>query len=89
MNSRASSTARGPSTCRAPRGEVAFERRRLRLLADGPLVLDDFNLTCMPGETVAMVGRTASGKTHGRRLLSRFYDVTGGASRSTATTCAT
>jgi ATP-binding cassette subfamily B protein len=46
---------------------------------DGPLILDDFTLHLRPGETVAMVGRTASGKTTVSRLLPRFYDVTGGA----------
>jgi ATP-binding cassette subfamily B protein len=45
----------------------------------GPPVLRDFNLHLAPGETVAMVGRTATGKTTVSRLLSRFYDVTGGA----------
>jgi ATP-binding cassette subfamily B protein len=46
--------------------------------ADGPLVLEDLDLHLQPGETVAMVGRTASGKSTVARLLSRFYDVTGG-----------
>lgn len=45
----------------------------------GPPVLSDFNLHLAPGETVAMVGRTASGKSTVSRLLTRFYDVTGGA----------
>lgn len=45
----------------------------------GPPVLRDFNLHLRAGETVAMVGRTATGKTTVSRLLSRFYDVTGGA----------
>ena len=45
---------------------------------DGPPVLSSFSLRLAPGETVAMVGRTASGKTTVSRLLPRFYDVTGG-----------
>jgi ATP-binding cassette subfamily B protein len=49
--------------------------------ATGPLVLDDFNLHLKPGETVAMVGRTASGKTTVSRLLPRFYDVDAGSVR--------
>jgi ATP-binding cassette, subfamily B, bacterial len=46
---------------------------------DGPPVLSNFSLQLAPGETVAMVGRTATGKTTVSRLLPRFYDVTGGA----------
>jgi len=45
---------------------------------DGPPVLRDLNLHLQPGETVAMVGRTASGKTTVSRLLPRFYDVDSG-----------
>ena len=37
--------------------------------------------TCTPGETVAIVGRTGSGKSTVARLLPRFYDVTAGAVR--------
>ncbi len=46
---------------------------------DGPLVLDRCSLHLRPGETVAMVGRTASGKSTVSRLLPRFYDVDEGA----------
>jgi len=42
-------------------------------------VLDDLDLTIAPGETVALVGRTASGKSTVARLLPRFYDVDAGA----------
>ncbi len=47
----------------------------------GPLVLDHFDLHLTPGETVALVGRTGSGKSTVARLLTRFYDVTAGAVR--------
>src|SRR6185437_5694637 len=46
---------------------------------DGALVLDHFDLHVRPGETVAVVGRTGSGKSTVARLLTRFYDVTDGA----------
>jgi ATP-binding cassette subfamily B protein len=49
--------------------------------ADGPPVLDHFTLAVEPGETVALVGRTGSGKSTVIRLLMRFYDVTGGSVR--------
>jgi ATP-binding cassette subfamily B protein len=46
--------------------------------ANGPPVLKDLSLHLRPGETVALVGRTASGKTTISRLLPRFYDVKSG-----------
>jgi ATP-binding cassette subfamily B protein len=61
-------------------GEVEFDAVDFAY-ADGRLVLDDFSLHLRPGETVAMVGRTASGKTTVSRLLPRFYDVDAGAVR--------
>ena len=39
------------------------------------LVLADFDLHIQPGQTVAIVGRTGSGKSTVARLLTRFYDV--------------
>jgi ATP-binding cassette subfamily B protein len=42
---------------------------------DGPQVLDRFDLVIEPGESVALVGATGSGKTTVARLLPRFYDV--------------
>jgi ATP-binding cassette subfamily B protein len=58
-------------------GDVSFEAVRFAY-GDGTEVLRDFTLHLRPGETVAMVGRTASGKTTVSRLLPRFYDVTAG-----------
>jgi len=46
---------------------------------ENPKVLDGFDLHLAPGETVALVGRTGSGKSTVARLLTRFYDVGGGA----------
>ena len=58
-------------------GDVRFEAVDFRY-GDGPLVLSELSLHLSPGETVAMVGRTASGKTTISRLLPRFYDVSAG-----------
>ncbi|MBR0293716.1 MAG: ABC transporter ATP-binding protein, partial [Acidaminococcaceae bacterium] len=41
-------------------------------------VLDHINLTIKPGETVAIMGSTGSGKTTLINLIPRFYDVTEG-----------
>lgn len=40
-----------------------------------PTVLRGFSLSVAPGETMAIVGRTGSGKSTIIRLLPRFYDV--------------
>ncbi|MFF8383301.1 ABC transporter ATP-binding protein [Streptomyces kanasensis] len=48
---------------------------------DGRPVLDGFSLTIRPGETVAVVGASGSGKSTVSLLVPRFYDVTGGAVR--------
>jgi len=42
-------------------------------------VLRNINLTIKPGQLVALVGRTGSGKTSIANLLLRFYDPTAGA----------
>jgi ATP-binding cassette subfamily B protein len=44
-------------------------------------ILSHLNLHLRPGETVAMVGRTGSGKSTVARVLARFYDATGGSVR--------
>ena len=47
------------------------------------------HLHVKPGETIAFVGHTGAGKTTITSLISRGYEVTAGAIRSTATTSAT
>jgi ATP-binding cassette subfamily B protein len=57
-------------------GEVRFRHVDFAYREDAEqLVLADFNLAVASGETVAVVGRTGSGKSTVARLLSRFYDV--------------
>jgi ATP-binding cassette subfamily B protein len=46
---------------------------------NGAEILKDFDAHIAPGETVALVGRTGSGKSTVARLMTRFYDVSGGA----------
>lgn len=63
-----------------PRGEVEFDGVRFGY-AGSPPVLDGFSLRLRPGDTVALVGRTGSGKSTVARLINRFYDVDDGAVR--------
>ena len=60
------------------RGDVRFENVRFAYREDTPAVLEDFDLHLRPGETVALVGRTGSGKSTVARLIPRFYDVSEG-----------
>lgn len=57
---------------------VEFDDVRFGYDEDRP-VLDGFSLTIEPGETVALVGASGSGKSTVSMLLPRFYDVTHGA----------
>ncbi|MCU1373546.1 MAG: Lipid export ATP-binding/permease protein msbA [Actinomycetia bacterium] len=59
-------------------GDVHFDHVDFAY-ANGTQVLRGFDLRLRPGETVALVGRTGSGKSTVARLLGRSYDVTGGA----------
>jgi ATP-binding cassette subfamily B protein len=65
----------------APHGaEVRFDGVRFGF-DEGSPVLDDFDLHVAPGASVALVGRTGSGKSTVAALLTRFYDVQAGAVR--------
>lgn len=59
------------------RGAVSFRDVRFGYGGDAD-VLRGFSLDISPGETIALVGETASGKSTVARLLPRFYDVRGG-----------
>ena len=48
-------------------------------------VLKQFSISVEPGETVALVGTSGSGKTTVVQLLERFYDVEIGEVRTTMT----
>jgi ATP-binding cassette subfamily B protein len=73
-----------PATIARPEGRVEFRGVVFGYPrgADGHdrgLVLDAVDLTVVPGETLALVGATGSGKSTIGRLLPRFYDVNSGA----------
>ncbi|MEE8569445.1 MAG: ABC transporter ATP-binding protein [Candidatus Bathyarchaeia archaeon] len=59
------------------KGEVLFENVSFEYIK-GKLVLENINLTVQPGETIAILGATGSGKSTMIYLLPRFYDVTSG-----------
>ena len=59
------------------RGEVVFDRVRFSY-DDGQPVLQDISFVCRPGQAVALLGSTGSGKTSLVNLLPRFYEYTGG-----------
>ncbi len=59
------------------KGELRFENVQFSY-GNGAPVLDGLDLVLRPGEAVAVVGPTASGKTTIARLIPRFYDVDGG-----------
>jgi ATP-binding cassette, subfamily B, multidrug efflux pump len=59
-------------------GRVAFDDVTFRYFAGGEPVLDHVSFTAEPGETVALLGATGSGKTTIINLLPRFYDASEG-----------
>ena len=58
-------------------GEVVFENVSFAYDGSGT-VLDDINFTSKPGQKVALLGYTGSGKTSLVSLLPRFYEVSEG-----------
>lgn len=60
------------------KGEVKFDHVSFYYDPEKP-VLNDVNFTARPGQTIALVGATGAGKSTIVNLISRFYDVCGGA----------
>ena len=65
-----------PIRCR-----VEFDGVSFRYPGDEREVLHDISFCAEPGQTVAILGTTGSGKSTLVNLLPRFYDVTGGSVR--------
>jgi ATP-binding cassette subfamily B multidrug efflux pump len=59
-------------------GEVVFDQVSFTYPDTGIEALKDVSFTIEPGQLVAIIGRTGSGKSTIANLLMRMYDVTGG-----------
>src|SRR5262249_38124455 len=59
-------------------GRVAFEDVTFRYFKGGDPVLNHVSFVAEPGQTVALLGATGSGKTTIINLIPRFYDVSEG-----------
>lgn len=62
----------------AIKGQVVFENVSFRYSKNSEAVVEHINFTANPGETVAFIGSTGSGKSTLVNLIPRFYDVTEG-----------
>jgi len=59
-------------------GRVQFEHVTFRYFGGGDPVLKDVSFMAEPGQTVALLGATGSGKTTIINLIPRFYDASAG-----------
>lgn len=67
----------GKTELNKTKGKIEFENVSFTY-PDGKTALTNLSLTINPGETVALVGSSGSGKTTIASLLLRFYNVTNG-----------
>ena len=58
--------------------ESKIEFKNISFKYNNEYVLEDFSLTVLKGETVALVGQSGSGKSTLANLITRFYDVNKG-----------
>ncbi|MBN1994308.1 MAG: ABC transporter ATP-binding protein [Anaerolineae bacterium] len=71
--------ALSPHRADSVRGHVVFENVSFHYNGNGgEAVLDDVSFEVKPGQRVALLGATGSGKSTLVNLIPRFYDVTGG-----------
>jgi ATP-binding cassette subfamily B protein len=72
--------APGAPALKVAGGEIVFDDVHFAYDPDRQ-ILKGVSFTIRPGQTLALVGHSGSGKSTIARLLFRFYDVTGGAIR--------
>ncbi|MFC0906406.1 ABC transporter ATP-binding protein [Clostridium sp. MT-14] len=58
-------------------GKIEFENVGFAY-ANGHRIIENISFTCIPGETLGIIGATGSGKSTLVSLIPRFYDVTSG-----------
>jgi len=68
----------GAAELKAIEGRVEFKDVTFRYVGGSEPVLKNVSFEAQPGQTVALLGATGSGKTSIINLLPRFYDVTEG-----------
>jgi ATP-binding cassette subfamily B protein len=66
------------STLPPIRGEVRFDQVSFRYIGAEQDVISNLSFTAKPGQTIAILGETGSGKSTIINLIPRFYDVTRG-----------
>lgn len=59
-------------------GRIEFDNVTFRYFGGGEPVLSEVSFTAEPGQTVALLGSTGSGKSTVINLIPRFYDVSDG-----------
>ena len=60
---------------------MTFDRVSFRYTRTGAYALQDVSFSTTPGQTIALLGGTGSGKSSLVGLIPRFYDVSGGSVR--------
>ncbi len=60
------------------RGQITFREVCFAYEEDESATLENITFDCQPGQVIALLGSTGSGKTTLVNLLPRFYDYTGG-----------
>jgi ATP-binding cassette subfamily B protein len=60
------------------KGSVEFDHVTFRYFGGGDPALDNVTFSAQPGQTIALLGATGSGKSSIINLIPRFYDATSG-----------
>lgn len=69
---------RGTQTLARSQGKITFDRVDFTYKGTSKKALQALSFTAQPGETVALVGRSGSGKSTASALLLRFYEANHG-----------